>query len=149
MVQGLVDLVHRQAATPLEINEDAGVDRTGAGPHHQSFQGRESHGGGHGQAAADGRRRTPAAEMAADQAKLGRVAGEHLRRPTGAIRVADAVEAEAAAGTLLEEDRTLYFAGDHEFAFNGEQAALVGEDYIKIMRKLPDFQKKSQILILN
>ena len=73
-----------------------GVDRTGAGPHHQSFQGREAHGGGHRQPVANGRRRTPAAQMAGDEAKLSRIAGEHLGRPAGAILVADAVEAEAA-----------------------------------------------------
>ena len=96
VVQGRVQIVGSQAVAALDMGEDAGIEGAGPRGHHQAVQGRETHGRGDREIAADCRRRATAAQVTIDDPQPGRIAAEDLGRPAGAVAVADSVETEAA-----------------------------------------------------
>ena len=68
-VKRRLDLFHRQAVVPLDVQQDARIDRAGARGHHQPFQGREAHGGIDTAAAAHRRGGAAVAQVADYQAQ--------------------------------------------------------------------------------
>ena len=102
VIEGVVQVGRGQAELALEVEEDAGVEGAATGAHHEAIEGAEAHGGGEGEAVADGGGGTTAAQVAGHEAE-GRVglAVEELGRAGGAIGVADAMEPEAADSPFL------------------------------------------------
>ena len=94
IIERVVELIGVQAFLPQQVHEDARVNTAAAGAHHQALQRREAHRGIDAEAMAYRRHRGAVAQVGNDQTQI--LAAEHLRRPGGTVRMAQAVEAVAA-----------------------------------------------------
>jgi len=85
----------------FQIEDDGGVQISGPGAHHETFQRGETHGGVDAAALLDGGDGGSVAQMAGDHVGVFRAAFHDLQGPAGHIAVGSAVEAIAADAVFV------------------------------------------------
>jgi hypothetical protein len=163
VIQCVFELLGRNSATELKVQEKSRIDGTASGAHHESFERRQAHGGVDGSAVSDCGDGRAASQMRDDHARAIRGTVQHLHGTLSPVGVTQTVEPEPPKpparcplarqriGERLGRQRRVEGRVEHGYVWDTRQQRHCGVDdretgrvvkrreLVKLVQAAPDF----------